>query len=321
VTPGASPAGGPEPRARAEHWPGGSRGFDRRHPGRGPAGGTLARGLAEEFGTPFYVYDLDLIGRRVAALRGGPAPRLPVAFAVKANPARRWSPSARCGVGRRRRLGRRARDGPAGRLRSGRRHDRARQARRGAGRRRRRGDRLHHRRIARRAAPPRRDRGRGRSAPADPAAPRRSEDARLETVRLIGGVEGKFGMPLQTLIEDGANRRRSKHVELLGVHAFGASNLRDAAQLAITWRISWRSAGGWPPRRARRCAWWTRAAAWASPTPTAIGRSTWPRLGRRLSELAAPGTRTMPCASWRSCSNRAASWSGPPAHTWPESWT
>jgi diaminopimelate decarboxylase len=58
-----------------------------------------------------------------------------------------------------------------------------------------------------------------------------AEDARLETVRIIGGVEGKFGMPLETLIETARAASASEHVELLGVHAFGASNLRDAEQL------------------------------------------------------------------------------------------
>ena len=59
-----------------------------------------------------------------------------------------------------------------------------------------------------------------------------SDDARLETVRLIGGVEGKFGMPLATLREAAALAAASPNVELLGLHAFGASNLRDADQLA-----------------------------------------------------------------------------------------
>jgi diaminopimelate decarboxylase len=58
-----------------------------------------------------------------------------------------------------------------------------------------------------------------------------SDDARLESVRLIGGAEGKFGMPLDTLLETARAAAASAHVELLGVHAFGASNLRDAEQL------------------------------------------------------------------------------------------
>ena len=52
-----------------------------------------------------------------------------------------------------------------------------------------------------------------------------SEDARLETVRIIGGVEGKFGMPLGTLIETARVAARSEHVELLAVKApFGAAD-------------------------------------------------------------------------------------------------
>jgi hypothetical protein len=38
-------------------------------------------------------------------------------------------------------------------------------------------------------------------------------------------------------------------------------------------------------------------------------------------ELRAAGTRDPACARWRSCSSRAGSWSGPPARTWPGSWT
>ena len=56
--------------------------------------------LAEEFGTPFYVYDLDLIGRRVEALRAVLPRGFRVAFAVKANPALAVvAHLRRCGVG------------------------------------------------------------------------------------------------------------------------------------------------------------------------------------------------------------------------------
>jgi diaminopimelate decarboxylase len=59
-----------------------------------------------------------------------------------------------------------------------------------------------------------------------------THDARLETIRLIGGAGGKFGMPLDTLTEAASYAAASPHLELLGVHAFGASNLLDAENLA-----------------------------------------------------------------------------------------
>ena len=67
----ARPTAGPQrdPRERA-----GSAGFD-------PAE------LADRFGTPLYVYDLDVIERQVAALRAALPARVELAYAVKANPA------------------------------------------------------------------------------------------------------------------------------------------------------------------------------------------------------------------------------------------
>jgi diaminopimelate decarboxylase len=59
-----------------------------------------------------------------------------------------------------------------------------------------------------------------------------SEDAEFEQVRLIGGAPGKFGMPLEDLRAAARYAAGSPHLELLGVHAFGASNLRDPDRLA-----------------------------------------------------------------------------------------
>ncbi len=42
--------------------------------------------LAARFGTPFYVYDLDVVSRQVAALRSVMPPAVDLAYAVKANP-------------------------------------------------------------------------------------------------------------------------------------------------------------------------------------------------------------------------------------------
>jgi diaminopimelate decarboxylase len=196
--------------------------------------GLSPASLAEEFGTPFFVYDLDVIGARVEALRAVLPRGFRVAFAVKANPSLAVvAHLRRCGVGA---------DVASGGeletvLRAG--FDPAAIAMTGPGKR--------EQELA--AAV---DAGIGFITVESPGELRRleaiaakagrrqpvllrlavSEDARLETVRIIGGVEGKFGMPLQTLTETARAAAGSQHVELLGIHAFGASNLRDAEQLA-----------------------------------------------------------------------------------------
>src|SRR4051812_23931370 len=53
----------------------------------GRLAGLEAHELATRFGTPAYIYDLDLIERRWAALRAALPARVDVAYAVKANPA------------------------------------------------------------------------------------------------------------------------------------------------------------------------------------------------------------------------------------------
>jgi len=200
----------------------------------GQLAGLSPAALAESFGTPFYVYDLDLIGRRVDALRGILPRGFRIAFAVKANPSLAVvAHLRRCGVGA---------DVASGGeletvLRAG--FDPS---------------------VITMTGPGKRDEELGAAVAAgigvltveSPGELRRleaiaatagrrqpillrlavSEDARLETVRLISGAEGKFGMPLETLLETARAAASSPHVELLGVHAFGASNLRDAEQLA-----------------------------------------------------------------------------------------
>jgi diaminopimelate decarboxylase len=196
--------------------------------------GLSPAALAEEFGTPFYVYDLDMIGRRVEALRVVLPHGFRIAFAVKANPSLAVvAHLRRCGVGA---------DVASGGeldtvLRAG--FDPAVVAMTGPGKR--------DEELAAAVAA-----GIGVVTVESPGELRRleeiaaragrrqpillrlavTEDARLETVRLIGGVEGKFGMPLPALIDTARAAVTSKKVELLGVHAFGASNLRDAEQLA-----------------------------------------------------------------------------------------
>ena len=70
---------------------------DRPRRGRPPArneilrSGRLAgldpRDLVDRFGTPLFVYDLDVVDRQVAALRAALPERVDLAYAVKANPA------------------------------------------------------------------------------------------------------------------------------------------------------------------------------------------------------------------------------------------
>jgi diaminopimelate decarboxylase len=200
----------------------------------GRLAGLSPAALAESFGTPFYVYDLDLIGRRVDALREVLPRGFRVAFAVKANPALAVvTHLRRCGVGA---------DVASGGeletvLRAG--FDPAVITMTGPGKR--------DEELAAAVAA-----GLGVLTVESPSELRRleavaatagrrqpillrlavSEDARLETVRLIGGAPGKFGMPLETLLETARAAAASSNVELLGVHAFGASNLRDAEQIA-----------------------------------------------------------------------------------------
>jgi diaminopimelate decarboxylase len=60
-----------------------------------------------------------------------------------------------------------------------------------------------------------------------------SPQARLERVRLVGDEgAGKFGMGAEDLLESARIAVRSAHLELLGLHAFGASNVLDATALA-----------------------------------------------------------------------------------------
>src|SRR6478752_4486866 len=59
-----------------------------------------------------------------------------------------------------------------------------------------------------------------------------TEDARLERVRLVGDDgAGKFGMDARDLVASARHAAGSAHLELLGLHAFGASNVLDASAL------------------------------------------------------------------------------------------
>jgi diaminopimelate decarboxylase len=59
-----------------------------------------------------------------------------------------------------------------------------------------------------------------------------SEDVRLERVRLVGDDgAGKFGMDPADLLESARRAAASPNLALLGLHAFGASNVLDAGDL------------------------------------------------------------------------------------------
>jgi diaminopimelate decarboxylase len=201
----------------------------------GTLGGLDAARLAAEFGTPFYVYDLDVIERTAGRLRAVLPPRFDLAYAVKANPALAVvAHLAALGVGAdvasggELELARRAGIEPAGTVFTG---------------------------------PGKRDEELAAAVDAGLRAitvESPGELARLEAisavrgrhtpvllrmavgvgspaeeVRLVGDAgAGKFGMDAETLGASARRAARSPHLELLGLHAFGASNVLDAASLA-----------------------------------------------------------------------------------------
>lgn len=191
--------------------------------------------LAERFGTPLYVYDLGVVDRQVAALRAALPAGFELAYAVKANPA--LAVVAHLG-----RLGLGADVASAGELetvrRAGIEPDRV--VFTGPGKR---DDELdlavtvgvraitvespgELERLERLAA------ARGRRVPILLRSAV-SDEARLERVRLVGDDgAGKFGMDADDLRASARAAVRSPHLELLGVHAFGASNVLDASAIA-----------------------------------------------------------------------------------------
>ena len=195
--------------------------------------GVSAADLAAEFGTPLYVYDLDLIARRIETLAAALPRRFRLAFAVKANPSLGvLTHIAATGIG--------ADIASAGELeavlRAG--FDPALVAMTGPGKR--------DEELSAAVAA-----GIGAVTLESPNELERLEiiaaslgrrqpvllrlavsEGSLERVRLISGAEGKFGMPLPVLREAAARAAASPSLELLGLHAFGASNLLDVGRLA-----------------------------------------------------------------------------------------
>lgn len=200
----------------------------------GRLGGIAAEELAVAFGTPFYVYDLDVVERQVAALRAVLPPAFDLAYAVKANPA--LGVVAHLGA-----LGLGADVASEGEL--------ALALQAGIP-----GERIVFTGPGKRDAELRRavdaavravtvespgelarlERIAADSGAVAPVLLRAavSPEARLERVRLVGDDgAGKFGMN-EVDLESAARRASgSRHLDLLGLHAFGASNVLDAGAL------------------------------------------------------------------------------------------
>jgi diaminopimelate decarboxylase len=197
-------------------------------------GGIDAAHLAERFGTPLYVYDLDMIDRHVEALRAALPANGELAYAVKANPA--LAVVAHIG-----RLGLGADVASGGELATALRAGIApeRIVMTGPGKRdvelasavrvgvraitvESPGELARLEAIARTAGT--RQPVMLRASVSDWAPP--------ERVRLVGdGGAGKFGMDHADLVEAAERASRSPHLDLVGLHAFGASNVLDAAVL------------------------------------------------------------------------------------------
>jgi diaminopimelate decarboxylase len=201
----------------------------------GRLAGIRPEELAARYGTPTYVYDLGVMNRQVAALRAILPPRFDLAYAVKANPA--LAVVAHLGG-----LGLGADVASGGELDTAlqagipadqivftgpaKRDDELAQA--VAARIRvvtveSPGELARLERIAARA---------GRRVPIllRSAA---SRAAVSERVRLVGDDgAGKFGMDHADLRASAAIAAASPHIELLGIHAFGASNILDAGAIA-----------------------------------------------------------------------------------------
>ena len=221
-----------------------------REPGAAAAGASQARnevlrdgllaglapeGLAERFGTPAYVYDLDVVTRQVEALRVRLPARFDLAYAVKANPNLAVLRHL-AGMG----LGADVASGGELRhvVRAG--FDPAHVVMTGPGKR---ADELaaaveagvrvvtvesvgELRRLALLAG------GLGRVQPVLLRANATSAGA-MERVRIIGDDgAGKFGMGPGDMRVAAAEAVESPWLEPIGVHAFGASNVTDAEALA-----------------------------------------------------------------------------------------
>jgi len=200
----------------------------------GRLGGLTPEELTTDFGTPLYVYDFDVIEHQVTTLQAVLPARVDLAYAVKANPALAVVEFlGRLGLG--------ADVASGGELETARRAgiDADRIVMTGPGK----------RDVELAAAvmagiravtvesPSELARLEGIAAAAGRVQPvllraAVSEQARLERVRLVGDDgAGKFGMDAADLSLSTRRALASPHLDLLGLHAFGASNILDAGAL------------------------------------------------------------------------------------------
>jgi diaminopimelate decarboxylase len=211
----------------------------------GRLAGLSPHDLAARFGTPLYVYDLDVIERQVRALQAVLPPVAELAYAVKANPS--LAVLAHLGG-----LGLGADVASGGELATARRAgittDRI--VMTGPGKR---DDELRAAvaagiRAVTVESPGELARLEAIASAAGHVQPvllraAVSEHARLERVRLVGDDgAGKFGMDSADLAASAVRAATSPHLELLGLHAFGASNILDASAIVDHARATIRAA-------------------------------------------------------------------------------
>ena len=211
----------------------------------GRLGGVDAETIAARFGTPCYVYDLAAIDRQVESLRSALPAVAEVAYAVKANPA--LAVVAHLGAS-----GLGADVASAGELATALRAgiEPGRIVMTGPGKR---DDELRAAVVAGVRAVTVESPGElarleaiaataGRRVPVMLRAAATGV-ARLERVRLVGDDgAGKFGMDAEDLVASARTTVGSAHLDWLGLHAFGASNVLDAdsivAHVAATARTA-----------------------------------------------------------------------------------
>lgn len=200
----------------------------------GRFGGLAPDELAERFGTPFYIYDFEVIERQVVALRDVLPSVVELAYAVKANPALavvahlgRLGLGADVASGGELETVRRAGIGPERVVMTGpgKRDDELRAAV-AAG--------IRAVTVESPGELARLEAIAAESGRRQPVLLRAavSDHARLERVRLVGDDgAGKFGMDAADLTAAARTAVASPYLDLLGLHAFGASNVLDAGAL------------------------------------------------------------------------------------------
>ena len=200
----------------------------------GRFGGLAPDELAERFGTPFYIYDFEVIERQVVALRDVLPSVVELAYAVKANPALavvahlgRLGLGADVASGGELETVRRAGIGPERVVMTGpgKRDDELRAAV-AAG--------IRAVTVESPGELARLEAIAAESGRRQPVLLRAavSDHARLERVRLVGDDGArKFGMDAADLTAAARTAVASPYLDLLGLHAFGASNVLDAGAL------------------------------------------------------------------------------------------